>query len=109
MFSNDLTYSVDLLCCDIAGTSHHCDEGTARQLALVETLALAREPENPYDHDAIAVLLADRKVGYIPRRHNAVLARLMDAGKHLRARVERVVDLEAGVGFNAQVVVELRS
>lgn len=109
MFSHDLTYGIDLLCCEIAGTSHHCDEDTGRQVALAETLALLREPENPYDHDAIAVLLADRKVGYIPRRHNAVLARLMDAGKHLRARVERVPDPDAGLGFNARVVVELRS
>jgi hypothetical protein len=40
--------------------------------------------------------------------HHAV-ARFMDAGKSLRARVERVFEPEAGPGFSARVVVELRS
>lgn len=109
MICNDLTYNVDLLYCDIAGLGHHCDEDLGRQVVVAETLALVREPENPYDPDAIAVLLADRKVGYIPRRHNAVLARLMDAGKRLCARVERVLEPESGLGLHARVVVELRS
>ena len=102
-----LVQTIDLLHCEIAGTGHHCDDTTGYRLTKAPVLALVREPENPHDPDAIAIQLGNRKVGYIPRRHNVVLARLLDAGKCLRARVEQVVDPEASPWLDVQVVVEM--
>jgi hypothetical protein len=99
--------TVEILRCEIAGTGHHCDDTTGYRLAKQPVLALVREPENPHDPDAIAVHLGTRKVGYIPRRHNAVLARLLDAGKCVRARVEQVMDPEAAPWLDVQIVVEM--
>jgi hypothetical protein len=102
-----LATTIELLRCEIAGTGHHCDDTTGYRLAKQPVLALVREPENPHDPDAIAVHLGNRKVGYIPRRHNAVLARLLDAGKCVRARVEQVMDPEAAPWLDVQIVVEM--
>jgi hypothetical protein len=54
-----------------------------------ETVALQREPSNA--HDSLAIRVYDstgNALGYIPRITNAPLARLMDAGKQLFARLE---------------------
>jgi hypothetical protein len=52
-------------------------------------LALRREPGNPHDALAIRVQRSDGTLlGYIPRSRNEVLARLMDAGKLIVARLE---------------------
>lgn len=102
-----LTQTIDLLHCEVTGTGHHCDEDTGEQLAKTGTLALDREPKNPHDPDAIAIHLAGRKVGYIPRCHNTVLVLLLDAGKCLRARVEGVFSPEVGDWLDPQVVVEM--
>ena len=104
-----LSTTIALLRCEIAGTGHHCDERTGQRLAEQPPLALVREPRNPHDADAIAVHLDGRKVGYLPRCHNTVLARLLDAGKCLRARVERVCDPEAGPWLDVQIVVEMEA
>lgn len=39
---------------------------------------LAREPTNAYDPNAIAVYVDGRRVGYVPRKNNATLARFID-------------------------------
>ncbi len=51
-------------------------------------LLLRREPTNPYDRNAIEVYTeAGIKLGYLPRRDNAVLANLADQGMPLTATV----------------------
>lgn len=41
---------------------------------------LHREPDNKYDPDAIAVYFDEFKIGYVPREHNLILAKILDAG-----------------------------
>lgn len=49
---------------------------------------LQREPANPHDVKAIAVLTTDgAKLGYVPRASNAPLTGLIDAGYELRAEI----------------------
>ncbi len=58
-------------------------------LAEGDHLVLRREPENPHNAHAIAVLTGGgEKLGYLPRDRNEIPARLMDAGKLLFARLE---------------------
>ena len=99
--------TIELLRCEIAGIAHHRTVDTTTALARHPALALVREPDNPHDSDAIAVHLDGRKVGYVPRRHNTVLARLLDAGKCLQARVLDLNDPEDEPWVDVRVVVEM--
>src|SRR5690625_526727 len=85
-----LPYARDilLLSCTVAGTSYRELDDVAPSLAPGQELVLRREPENPHDELAIRVQLADGTLlGYIPRRKNEILARLMDTGKMLVAQL----------------------
>lgn len=46
-------------------------------------LDLFREKDNRYDEHAILVKYDGKKIGYVPRADNIILANLMDAGKML--------------------------
>ena len=53
-------------------------------------LTLRRE-ENKFDSNAIMILNADeKKVGYVPEKDNIIFARLMDAGKLLKAKITKI-------------------
>ena len=56
-------------------------------------LEFRRDPKNRHDELAIQVLNGDgERIGFVPRRDNPVLARLMDAGKSLYGKVTEVRD-----------------
>lgn len=80
-----------LLECHVAGTSHVPNvEDLEPSLELQTVLVFQREPQNPHDKLAILILTqTGRKLGYVPRDRNEVLARLMDAGKLIFGRLER--------------------
>lgn len=78
-----------LIECQIAGTSHRDLTAIEPALQSGTLLALRREPANP--HDPLAIMILDEaghQLGYVPRAKNEVLARLLDAGKLLFARLE---------------------
>ena len=55
-----------------------------------DVLSLQRE-ENKFDSNAILILNADgKKLGYVPEKDNMVFARLMDAGKLLKAKISKI-------------------
>ena len=61
-----------------------------KDVVVGTALVLRREPLNERDELAILVeTAAGEKIGYVPRKHNPILARLMDAGKQLAAKVVR--------------------
>ena len=82
-------YSADLLLLrtEVAGTSHVVGiEELEPFLRPGDRLELIRVPSNPSDPNAIKIFTRDRvKLGYVPRKDNQILARLMDAGKLLYA------------------------
>lgn len=56
------------------------------RMKVGDRVKLRRETDNDRDEMAIVVFnKRNRKLGYIPRSHNMILARLMDAGKHIYA------------------------
>lgn len=83
----------------VAGISFENRDGSsrqafARQVRKGDPLVLTREPENPFDPNAIAVAWIDKEgvalqVGYVPRALAAVLAPMVDAGAKLEASVIR--------------------
>lgn len=73
----------------VAGTSHVPIREIEPGLATGGSLVLRRDPENPHDPLAILILMeSGEKLGFVPRDRNEILARLMDAGKFLFARLE---------------------
>jgi len=73
----------------VAGTSHVPIREIEVTLTVGDSLVLRRETENPHDPLAILILTGKgQKLGYVQRDRNEILARLMDAGKFLIARLE---------------------
>jgi hypothetical protein len=71
----------------LAGFHHHDAVETWRQMTVGDRLQLVREADNPYDPNAVRVEWRGMKLGYVPQRDNAAVARQMDRGAALEARV----------------------
>jgi len=71
----------------LAGFRHHEGGRMLRELKPGDRLELVREPRNPYDANAVRVEWRGVKLGYVPQRDNAAVARQMDRGAALEARV----------------------
>ena len=83
------TKEIFLLNCNVAGTTHQKDiEARTAEVQPGTILDFRREPENKYDGDAIMVLnQKGERIGFVPRKDNPILAKLMDAGKLLYGKV----------------------
>lgn len=71
----------------LAAFRHYEGPEALAALRAGERLALVREPDNPYDANAVRVEWRGRKLGYVPRRENAAVARHLDRGTALEARI----------------------
>lgn len=76
----------------IAGTGHiEGIEELESHMHENYRLDFYREPDNPYDNQAIMIRNSDGiKIGYVPRADNVIFARLMDAGKLLFGRITSI-------------------
>ena len=74
----------------LAGFRYHAAAEVWEELRVGDPLELEREAANPHDANAVSVSWRGRKLGYVPRRENAVLAWSMDRGDVLRARISRL-------------------
>jgi hypothetical protein len=73
-----------------AGLRYHEAKAVWDQMQIGDALTLVREPDNPYDARAVRVEWNGHKLGYIPRIENEAVARQMDRGNALQARVTRL-------------------
>ena len=74
----------------IAGTTHLEDSSVLDAIKVGDVLTLQRE-DNKFDSNAILILNEDKKkLGYVPEKDNIVFARLMDAGKFLKAKITQI-------------------
>ncbi|MBR5415630.1 MAG: HIRAN domain-containing protein [Thermoguttaceae bacterium] len=72
----------------VAGTTYLEDQSILETIKVGDTLILQREGTNEHDRHAILILNEEKKkLGYVPERDNLVFARLMDAGKILKAKI----------------------
>lgn len=65
----------------VRGTDHY--DGTAR----IGPAELVREPDNPYDANAVAVHVGGKIIGHFNKQKAAALARVLDAGEQLEATI----------------------
>ncbi|MDP3419535.1 MAG: HIRAN domain-containing protein [Thiobacillus sp.] len=77
----------------LAGFQYHAGKALWPQMRVGDALTLVREPDNAHDARAVRVEWQGRKIGYVPRRENADVARLMDGGQQLAARITRLAEV----------------
>ena len=74
----------------IAGTTHLDDSSVLDRIKVGDMLTLQRET-NKFDTNAILMINAEgKKLGYVPEKDNLIFARLMDAGKLLKAKISSI-------------------
>lgn len=71
----------------LAGFRYHEGRKLWSRMRIGDELDLIREPDNPYDANAVRVEWQGHKIGYVPRAENAALARFMDRTQRARARI----------------------
>ena len=77
----------------LAGFQYHAGKTLWPQLRVGDALTLVREPDNSHDARAVRVEWRGHMIGYVPRRENADVARLLDQGQVLEARIVRLSDV----------------
>ena len=73
----------------VAGTTHLEDTSVLDEIKEGDMLSLQRE-DNKFDSNAVMIILDGKKLGYVPEKDNIIFARLMDAGKMLKAKIIRI-------------------
>ena len=95
---------VELLNCNIAGTTFLDLDEVEPELEKHQLLMLKREPKNKSDDKAILILTEDgQKLGYVPKKKNEVLSNLMDAGKLLFGRLNKKTWVDTWLKLDVQV------
>jgi hypothetical protein len=75
----------------LAGFQYHEGRAAWDAMKVGDRLALVREPGNPYDPRAVRVEWQGRTIGYVPRAENEAVARQLDEGNRLEARITRLL------------------
>jgi hypothetical protein len=74
----------------LAGSQYYAVSRVWTQLEVGHRLELSREPQNRHDRNAVRVLWRGEPLGYVPRAENSAVARALDAGQKLEARVSKL-------------------
>lgn len=77
----------------LAGFQYHEGKRVWSQMRVGDALVLIREPDNIHDAKAVRVEWQGHMIGYVPRRENADVARLLDGGQALDARIVLLSDV----------------
>ena len=75
--------------CPVAGFQFYDGERVWSRLRIGALLELRREAGNPHDDRAVEVWWEQYKLGYLPRRDNAVASQWLDRGIPLHVRLFR--------------------
>lgn len=74
----------------LAGFQFHAGKKLWPHMRVGDSLNLIREPQNVHDSRAIRVEWQGHHIGYVPRRENTDIARMMDHGVPVFARISRL-------------------
>jgi hypothetical protein len=74
----------------LAGFQFHEGKALWSRMKVGDALTLVREPDNPHDPRAVRVEWQGHKLGYVPRAENEAVARQIDNGNRLEARIVRL-------------------
>jgi hypothetical protein len=76
----------------LAGFQYYEGKALWDMMRVADALRLVREPRNPHDANAVRIEWRGEMLGYLPRRENADVARQMDLGAPVKARVVRLTE-----------------
>jgi hypothetical protein len=76
----------------LAGFQYYEGKALWDMLRVGDHLQLVREPQNPHDANAVRLEWRGEMLGYLPRRENADVARQIDRGAAVKARIVRLVE-----------------
>jgi hypothetical protein len=71
----------------LAGFQYYDGKVLWDNMRVGDPLTLKREPQNPHDSNAVRVEWKGQPLGYVPRRDNSDVARQMDRGAPVQARI----------------------
>ena len=74
----------------LAGFQFYDGKALWDEMKTGDALTLVREGNNPHDANAVRVEWKGNRLGYIPRRENADVARQMDRGAVVKARIVKL-------------------
>lgn len=83
----------------LTGVSFGSCQNVIQGMKSSDKIILARQPDNPYDANAVAVLdsVSHEQIGWIPRELSAGLAVFMDQGMECRAEVAEITGKPGGL------------
>lgn len=90
--AGEIQTSILLQASPLAGFQYHAGKTLWQQMREGDALVLIREADNPHDANAVRVEWQGHQIGYVPRRENAGVARLLDRGQPLVARITRLAE-----------------
>ena len=76
----------------LAGSQFYAVRKLRDEIRIGDRLSLTREPENRHDSNAVRIDWNGQQLGYVPRKENRAVARALDAGEKLEARVSKLRD-----------------
>ena len=76
----------------LAGFQYYDGKALWNDMKLGDALTLVRERDNPHDANAVRIEWNGSRLGYIPRRENADVARQMDRGAPVKARIVKLTE-----------------
>jgi hypothetical protein len=74
----------------LAGFQFYDGKALWEDMKVGDALTLVRERDNPHDANAVRVEWNGNRLGYVPRRENADVARQMDRGAPVKARIVKL-------------------
>lgn len=77
--------------CHVAGFQFHEGIEARQQIQVGDELRVVAEPENPHDRYAVALHWKGRHIGYVPRRENRHLSRMLRSDVPLVATVTQSI------------------
>ena len=79
----------------LAGFRHYRAQALWADMRIGDPLDLKREPANAYDTNAVRVEWQGNMLGYVPRAQNEAVARQLDHGTPLQARISKIIKSRA--------------
>ena len=76
----------------LAGSQYYAMARIWGEIKPGDRLTLTREPDNRHDRNAVRVDWNGQQLGYVPRSQNRAVARALDDGEKLEARVAKLRD-----------------
>jgi len=92
----------------IAGFTYWDGPFVAQELKIGDRLSVRHECNNQFDPNAVAIYYRDKKLGYIPRTHNAPISQFLSNGYNIYMAIVTQINLEVHPERQVRVAIRLK-